>query len=116
MPRLLLVLLLMTATLPLSGLAQNSPNAEDAKLTALVKDYLEAEFRQRPLLATQLGDHRYDDQLDDVSPTSRAEWAKRTRQTLADLPKKIDTKKLSRDGQIDFEIWQHALRRDLWLL
>ena len=49
-----------------------------------------------PAEATRLGDHRFDDLLDDLSPKARAAWAERYRATLAELPKKIDYKKLSR--------------------
>jgi uncharacterized protein (DUF885 family) len=114
MTRLLLVLAAVAITFPLSA-AQPPANAEDGKLAALFKDYLEEEFRLRPLKATQLGDHRYDDRLEDPSAKNRAAWTQRARQSLAELPKKVDYKKLSRDGQIDFEIWEHALKRELWL-
>jgi uncharacterized protein (DUF885 family) len=38
-----------------------------------------------------------------------------TRKTLRDLPKKIAYSKLSRAGQIDFQILQHDLETDIWL-
>jgi uncharacterized protein (DUF885 family) len=88
---------------------------EDTKLTAFFKQYLDDEFKQRPLTATQLGDHRFDHLLDDVSPKARAGWTQRTRQALDDLPRRVDYKRLSRGGQIDFEILQHHLTRTLWL-
>ena len=31
------------------------------------------------------------------------------------MPKAIDYKKLTRSGQIDFEIWQHELKKEIWL-
>ena len=65
--------------------------------------------------ATQLGDHRFDDKLDDLSPTARKQWVEHARQTLAQLPKKVDYQKLSRAAQIDFEILQQELTRSLWL-
>ncbi len=48
--------------------------AEDDKLSAFFKSYLEAHFQQQPLKATSLGDHRFDSQLDDISPEARAGW------------------------------------------
>ena len=33
---------------------------------------------------------------------------------LATLGKEIDVRKLSRNGQIDHEIWTHALKYNLW--
>ena len=99
----------------LSGLAAGPPEAEDAKLDAVFGDYLEATFRAQPMTASALGDHRFDDQLDDLSPPARAANRARVRAMLADLPKQVDYAKLSRDGQIDFEIFRHALQRDAWL-
>ena len=90
-------------------------NAEDAKLEAFFKDYLERVFATEPLTATRLGDHRFDDKLDDLSPEARAFNLKRDRDTLADLPRKIDKSKLSRDGKIDFEIVEQSLTRSIWL-
>src|SRR5262249_15034618 len=112
MKRMIIVLLLGLA---LPSLLRAADNAEDAKLTTFFQKYLDEEFRQRPLLATQLGDHRFDHLLDDLSPKARAAWLERTRQTLAELPKAIAFDKLSRSGQIDLEIFRHHLTRDLWL-
>ncbi len=109
-----LVLLL----LPLAGHADAPAGdklSEDARLTAFFKADLEDEFKHRPLEATRLGDHRFDDQLDDVSAKARGANRERTRRTLADLPKQINYKKLTRNGQIDFEILEHHLKRELWL-
>lgn len=106
--------LLLALTLPLSS-SLGADNAEDAKLTAFFKNYLDEEFRHRPLMATQYGDHRFDHLLDDLSAKARAAGVERTRKTLDELPKKIAYGRLSRSGQIDFEIFKHHLTRDLWL-
>jgi uncharacterized protein (DUF885 family) len=87
---------------------------EDARLGVFFTEYLNELFRERPLEATRLGDHRFDDRLDDLSPKARAAWTDRQRQALADLPKRIDSKKLSRSGQIDYEILQHHLTYAVW--
>jgi uncharacterized protein (DUF885 family) len=89
--------------------------SEDDRLKAFFKAHLESEFAERPLEATRLGDHRFDHKLDDVSAKARANWTKRYRDTLANLPRKVDFKKLSRPAQIDYEILQHHLTRELWL-
>lgn len=88
---------------------------EDEKLQSFFKDSLEQLFHLRPTEATGLGDHRFDAQLDDISPEARARWKAFTKQTLKNLPQQIDYKNLTRDGQIDFEILQHHLERELWL-
>ena len=89
--------------------------AEQARLVAFFQAYLEDEFQRRPLEATRLGEHRHDDGLDDISPEARAANVERDRRTLAELPGKIDRGKLSRAGQIDFEILEQHLKRSLWL-
>ena len=91
------------------------PNVEDVKLESLFKTFLDDAFRVQPMLATSLGDHRYDDKLDDLSPDARAANLKRLRQALADLPRRIAYDRLSRDGQIDFEIFRRHLEREVWL-
>ena len=95
-----------------SALAQP---AEDAKLTEFFKSYLDQHFAQRPTDATALGDHRFDGELDDISPKAREGWRALAKKTLAGLPKEVAYKKLTRDGQIDYEIFQHQLELELWL-
>jgi uncharacterized protein (DUF885 family) len=89
--------------------------SEDNRLTAFFRAYLDEAFRRRPLEATRLGDHRFDDQLDDISAKARAGWIEHYRQTLDDLAKKIDHAQLSRSAQIDYEIFKHHLTASLWL-
>jgi len=88
---------------------------EDEKLQGYFKNYLEQRFRQKPLDATALGDHRFDAHLDDISPAARKGWRDLAKETLAKLPKEISYKQLSRDGQIDYEIFRHDLDSQLWL-
>jgi uncharacterized protein (DUF885 family) len=88
---------------------------EEAKLKTYFKAYLDKHFEMHPLAATEMGDHRFDARLEDLSPDARAKWLELTRQTLADLPKHVDYQKLSRAAQIDFEIFQHELRASEWL-
>jgi len=101
-----------------SGTWAGGPEAanEDARLEAYFREYLEQEFRQRPLEATRLGDHRFDDRLDDISAQARQRNLERYRTTLEQLRQRIDYAKLSRAGQIDLEIFEHDLRRSIWLL
>ena len=90
------------------------PAPEDAKLAALFRAYLDEEFRRHPAYATQQGNHDHDDRLDDLSPRARAEDTARAKKVLAELPGRVDYTKLSRSGQIDYEIWAHALKYGLW--
>jgi uncharacterized protein (DUF885 family) len=86
-----------------------------SKLEPFFKQYLEEHFKMRPTDATEIGDHRYDGELDDVSPAARKHWVDHARKTLEELPKQVDYKALSRDEQIDYEIFKHQLETAIWL-
>ena len=88
---------------------------EDARLTQFFQKYLDELFHQRPLVATRLGDHRFDHLLDDVSPAARAGWTAHLRKTLSELPRRDGLSKLTRNGQMDFEIFKQDLTRSIWL-
>ena len=98
-----------------SQISAFADSAEEAKLDSFFKNYLEENFRQQPLAATQLGDHRFDNLLDDISPQARKSWLALALKTLDDLPHAVDYKKLPRDAQIDFEIFRHELETQIWL-
>jgi uncharacterized protein (DUF885 family) len=99
----------------MAGSGAASAQDADARLEAFFKQYLEDYFRQRPLEATRLGDHRFDHQLDDLSKASRDGWLAQARKTLKELPRQVDYAKLSRNGQTDFEIFKQELTRTIWL-
>lgn len=94
--------------------AADSPSA-DAKLEAFFRQYLDQSFALRPLDATRLGEHRFDDRLDDLSAEARKRWREHFRSTLQQLPQAVAKEQLSPAGQVDFEILQHELTRALWL-
>ena len=96
------------------GCGASAGDADDA-LDRCFRDYLETHFRQQPLAATRLGDHRFDAQLEDLSPVSRARWTELDRRTLRELPRQVDARRLSPDGRIDFEIFRRELQRSIWL-
>ena len=93
-----------------SGFAANA----DAGLAAFFQEYLDASFHLRPAMATGLGDHRFDDQLDDLSTAARARWKEHARSALDALPRRVDCAALTRAGQIDYEIFEHDLHASLW--
>ena len=66
-----------------------------------------------PVFATSLGDHRFDDRLDDIGPTARAERATLARSLLAALAA-IDGAQLSRANQVDLALLKHRLEYTLW--
>ncbi|MBX3443837.1 MAG: DUF885 domain-containing protein [Planctomyces sp.] len=112
-PRLAALCLLLLLASPVMAQAPQ-PAPEDARLEAFFQKYLEKWMEQRPLDATMLGDHRYDDRLEDVSPEAREEWVRLTRETLDALPRDVNVDQLSANGRVDFEILKHHLTRSLW--
>jgi uncharacterized protein (DUF885 family) len=111
-------MLILGLVLPLLCCPTRSARAEsaaDAKLEVFFKSYLDEYFRQRPLEATRLGDHRFDAQLEELTPGARAQWLALTRRTLSQLPGQVDYQKLSRGAQMDFEIFEHELKTAEWL-
>lgn len=84
-------------------------------LTTFFHDYLEADLRAHPLRATQLGDHRFDAELDDVSAEARQAWNRRVKETLDELPRRVNYAGLPRAAQIDYEVFRDALQQELWI-
>ncbi len=111
----LLAIVILTCACRSLAASAPEPQSEDGRLAAYFKEHLDDEMKHRPLDATRLGDHRYDNLLDDVSADARAAGVQRVRQTLKELPKRIAYARLTRPGQIDFEIWKQSMERDLWL-
>ena len=95
--------------------AQEPVSRHRALLESFFREYLDGAFRLEPLMATRLGDHRFDDQVDDLSKAAREASLAHARKTLAELKQKIITKELDRDGQIDHEIFRRHLERTIWL-
>jgi hypothetical protein len=108
------MMLIGALTIWMSATPVFGQSSEDGRLNAFFKNYLDEYFRQQPLAATQLGDHRFDYLLDDISPKARAGWLALDEKTLRELPRQLDYQKLSRDGQIDFEIFQQNLQTQIW--
>lgn len=107
------VSLMGAAALPLPTLAATAPAGPDAAFAALASRWLETMARLSPVAATQLGDHRYDTQLDDLSPAGRAAAIKANRGLLGEL-EAMPATALSRPNQIDAAILANRLRFDLW--
>jgi uncharacterized protein (DUF885 family) len=88
---------------------------EDAKLAAFFKDYLEEFMKNNPYEASRLGDHRYDDRLNDLSAKARAANLQRDKDTLMKLPKAVALEQLSSNGKVDYQILRDSLIRGIWL-
>ena len=103
------VILLQFAAAPLHA------QTADQQLETFFKAHLEQCFQLRPLEATMLGDHRFDDQLDDISAAARQQWLQHYRSQLQRLEREIPRQQLSRSGQVDYEILRDELVRSIWL-
>ena len=97
------------------GILTGRANPADDALYRFFNEYLEVQFELRPFDATRLGDRRFDGKLDDLSAAAQRRWLDFARETLRDLPRRVDYSRLSRPAQVDFEIWRHDLRKTLWL-
>ena len=89
----------------------------DQRLADFFRDHLQGSFRLRPIEASTLGDHAYDDLLDDISPEARARWLDHWKGQLEALEREFGgaLEKLSIDGRIDYEILRDDLLRSIWL-
>jgi uncharacterized protein (DUF885 family) len=124
----LLAAALLTATLAAcQGKAPTTPAAEgaaataaptqqaDAQFDAVSKRWLDEWMRLNPVTATQMGDHRFDAQLDDYSAAGRQAQLDFNKKLLTDLDA-IDAKTLSREKQVDQLILRNQVRGDIWSL
>ncbi|WP_123770942.1 DUF885 domain-containing protein [Vulcaniibacterium tengchongense] len=89
--------------------------AVEARFADLSKRWLEGWLRLNPVAATQIGEHAYDDQVDDLSAAGRQKQIDFSKRLLAELDA-IDVTRLSRENQIDAAILRNQLRSDVWTL
>ena len=82
--------------------------SKDSAFTALAAEYLEDIFRRQPTEATDLGIHKYDDQLENYSRQAVTDSLAAARQ-FRDRVNAIDAGALSPDTQLDREQLLHAI-------
>ncbi len=88
-------------------------DSEDARFAAIAQRWLDGSLRLSPVSATQVGEHRYDHELDDAGPAGRKAGEDFDRAILKDLAG-IDRAKLSRANQVDALILENRVRASLW--
>ena len=88
-------------------------SAADAAFTDLSARALEGWFQLSPGSATQIGDHRFDGELDDLSEAGRARGLEFSQNLLAEL-QALDVAALSRENQVDAAILRNQLQYDIW--
>ena len=89
------------------------PSRADRAFEKVALDYLKEYPALSPVGATELGDHRFDAELDDVSAATRARIVDLCHRYLARLAK-TPREKLSRPNQVDAALLEHRLRAMLW--
>ena len=107
--------ILVALLLAMCGIPAAAADNADAALERLASDYVDALPQLSPVNATILGDHRRDDQIDDVSAAGRA--AKHD--LLAGFSKRLDGiawDTLSQPNQIDAAILRNQLASDLFAM
>ena len=108
---LALLLLAFCVALPPAALAAGA--GADARFDTLSKRYIDEFGRYSPVSATQLGDHRFDGELDDLSAAGRARTLAWVKGVLDEL-QGIDRAKLSRANQVDAAMLENQLRYSVW--
>ncbi|QDH69575.1 DUF885 domain-containing protein [Marilutibacter alkalisoli] len=85
----------------------------DAHFLDLAQRWLDKSLELSPIAATQVGDHRFDSHIDDLSQGGRNRALEFNRKMLAELDA-IEIPSLSRENQVDARILRNKLRYDIW--
>lgn len=93
--------------------AAASQSQADARFAELSQKALDTWMQLSPTSATQIGDHRYDGEIDDMSATGHQKGVELTKALLAELDA-IDVAQLSRENQVDAAILRNQLQSDIW--
>ena len=87
--------------------------AVDTAFADLSKRALDTWMQLSPVSATQIGDHRYDSEIDDLSAAGQQKTVAAYKGLLAELDK-IDVAKLGRENQVDAAILRNQLQSEIW--
>lgn len=91
----------------------SAPASADARFAALSQRWLDGWMMLNPVAATQLGDHRFDDGVDDLSTDGRKRLVDFSQSMLGEL-EAMELRSLSRENQVDALILRNQLRADIW--
>jgi len=87
--------------------------AVDAAFADLSKRALDTWMQLSPISATQIGDHRYDSEIDDLSAAGQQKVLTAYKGLVGDMDR-IDVSKLSRENQVDAAILRNQLQSEIW--
>ncbi|AWH28588.1 MULTISPECIES: DUF885 domain-containing protein [unclassified Stenotrophomonas maltophilia group] len=100
------------ASTPAAG-QQAADQAADAAFADLSKRALDTWMQLSPVSATQIGDHRYDSDIDDLSAAGQQKTVAAYKALLGELDK-IEVAKLGRENQVDAAILRNQLQSEIW--
>jgi len=89
-------------------------NPKDDEFQKLANDYVESFFASHPEYATELGDHRFDNQLTDYSSETRGRLLAREKQAREALKKFDDVSQLSGANQVDVRILRENIDNEIF--
>ena len=87
----------------------------DTEFEKIGERYIAQVTEFSPVQATGLGDHRFDGELDDISPETRERQKNWIQKVTAQLAA-IKPDRLSRRHQVDWALMNHSLNARLWRL
>ncbi|WP_421568979.1 DUF885 domain-containing protein [Stenotrophomonas sp. PD6] len=102
-----------TAPAGTSATAPAADAAVDAAFADLSKRALDTWMQLSPISATQIGDHRYDSEIDDLSAAGQQKMLTAYKGLLGELDK-VEVSKLSRENQVDAAILRNQLQSEIW--
>ena len=103
----------LTVCFLLSAVTTRATSQDDA-FQKIAKDYVEELLRMHPEYATELGDHRFDGQLSDYAPETRAKALANDRQFREKLQAFADISKLTGANQVDLRILRENIDGEIF--
>ncbi len=113
MKRFALILVALFVVAAGSSCSKKGPSKADAAFETVAKAYIEALLQLNPEGATLLGDHRFDDRLNDRSSAGIAAQVAVNREYLVKLAE-IDRAQLSESNGVDYDIMKINLERGVF--
>lgn len=109
----LFCLLIISSLLCCASFAQTNADLSPAQQASqLIKEEWEFELRTSPEFATYLGDHRYDDQVSDISPSAIAAQSEEQEKFLQ-RAKAIDLTKLDEQDALNIKLLERNLQMSI---
>lgn len=98
-----------------SSVVRTSAQTEDRRFETLANNFIQELLRRNPETATALGDHRYDNRLDDYSRAGREGDLRFARETLRSLGQ-INFDRLGAQNRVDARILRTQLEAQIFRL